>query len=249
MPRSKGWELVKNRFLKKQGHGLKFMVALIIICFGVILLLIIFENITSRGAFRYLDYGFHNYLDYKVHSFAKWMVNPTGIVFVTNIIKYFDKYIILGFSVIFLIYFLLKKEWWSIVTLCLSVGGGAILIYYLKMFFYRRSPILRIMAGRGYAFPSGHAFFAMIIFGFMILLAREFIKSNWLKSIIYFLCTLLILLIGVSLIVLNHHWFTEVLGGYCAGFLWLLISILLVKFIRYPWETKKGKGYENGVSF
>jgi membrane-associated phospholipid phosphatase len=230
--RSKSWELVKTRFRNKQGHHLQYIIAVISISLAVILLFIIFESSTTKGTLYYLN-G-------EVNSFVKGVLNPTVTVFMANIIKYFGKFVIWGFPGTILIYLLLKKEWWSILALFFSVGGGGILIFYLKMFFYRRSPMPQIIAGRGYAFPSGHAFFAMIIFGFMIFLARAFIKSNWLKSLIYFLCTLLIILIGISLIVTGDHWFTEVLGGYCAGFSWLLISIILIKIIRYPWEPGGG---------
>jgi undecaprenyl-diphosphatase len=241
VPRSNRWELIKNRFRNKHGHGFKLIIAFISICIAVILLLIIFESLANRGTLYYLDFKFY--------SFVKGVVNPPGTVFMNNIIKFFNKYIIWGFPGTLIIYLLLKKEWWSIFALFLSVGGGGILIAYLKIIFYRWSPMCRIIAGRGHAFPSGHAFYAMIIFGFMIFLAREFIKSHWLKSLIYFFCTLLILLIGISLIVTNNHCFTEVLGGYCAGFSWLLISILLIKIISYPWKAEDGKGYENGGSF
>jgi membrane-associated phospholipid phosphatase len=219
---------------------LKFILLLITICIALILLLPLFDSLTSKGTLYCINYELYNFL--------KGVANPTLTIFVTIIIKYF-KYIIWSFSGLFIIYLFLKKEWWSILALLLSIGGGGIIISYMKLFFHRWNPMLRIIAGRGYAFPSGHAFFAMIIFGFMIFLAREFIKGNWLKSLIYFLCTLLILFIGMSLIVLNHHCFTEVLGGYCAGFSWLLISVLLIKIIKYFCGAEEGKGYENGVSF
>jgi undecaprenyl-diphosphatase len=212
----------------------KIKIALFNICLAFIFLLIIIINVTSKGTLYSLDY--------ELAYLLKGLVNPTNAMFMTNFIDYFDKYIIGGLSGAFLIYLLVKKEWWNLLVLFLSVGGGGVLIVYLQMFFRRWRPMEQIIAGRGYAFPSGHAFFAMVIFGFMIFLARTFIKSNWLQSLIYSLCIFLILLIGISLIFLNDHWFSEVLGGYCAGFSWLLISILLIRILRDHWQAEERQG-------
>lgn len=42
----------------------------------------------------------------------------------------------------------------------------------------------------------------------------------------------LIILVGISRVYLNVHWLTDVLGGYAAGFAWLIFSIIMVNTIR-----------------
>jgi membrane-associated phospholipid phosphatase len=63
-----------------------------------------------------------------------------------------------------------------------------------------------------------------------------FLGSNnfiWgITALIFILCPLLILLIGLSRIYLGVHWLTDVIGGYCAGYSWLLINILVVRIIK-----------------
>lgn len=210
MPESKGQELVENHICEEQGPVFKLRTGLISIGVALILLLLIVTNVINKGTLYYLDY--------EIYGFIKGMIRPAETAFVNNIIDYFDILIVCGCSGVFLIYLSLKKDWWNLLALFLSVGGGGILILFLKMFFGGWRPMIQIIAGRGYAFPSGHAFYAMVCFGFMIYLARQFIKNKWWQSLIYFLCILLILLIGMSLIFLKDHWFTEVLGGYCVGF-------------------------------
>jgi membrane-associated phospholipid phosphatase len=230
MTRTKGRELAKSSFNNKQWYNLKVTLALIAIFLSILLFLIIVEGLTSRGTIYYLDYN--------VQSFVKGVVNPPVIEFIKSILESFDKYFILSIPGAFLLYLLFKKELWSILALFLSVGGGEILITNLKKFFHKWIPMLQIMEGRISDFPSGHAFYAMLVYGFMMYLAGEFIRSKRLKYLIFSLCILLILHMGISLIILDLHWFTEVLGGYCAGLSWLLISILLIKTIKYFWEAE-----------
>ena len=219
-------EMINN----KQWYRLKNTITLITIFITILLFWITVDSLISKGTFYYLDYVFND--------FEKLVANPIVTVFMTIILMSFDKYFTWAIPGAILFYLLFKKEWWSILALFLSIGGGEIMMSHLKNFFQRWSPMMQIIEGRGYSFPSGHAFYAMLVYGFMIYLAEEFIKSNRLKSFIFLLCSLLILLVGMSLISLNKHWFTEVFAGYCAGFSWLLISILLIKIIRYFCEAE-----------
>jgi membrane-associated phospholipid phosphatase len=218
----KDMSITKDRvFLKARST-----IALITIFLWILTFWIIVASLISKGTVYYLDY--------EVKWFVRGVANPSVkefMISIINIIYPFDNYIFLGIFCILLLYLLLKKELWSIIALFLSIGGGEILINIIKKFFHGWNPMLQIRQ-----FPSRHAFYAMIFCGFVMYLGGEIIKSNLLKSLICLLCTSLILLMGIILIVLDLHWFSDVLGGYCAGFSWLLIAILLTKTIRYFWE-------------
>jgi membrane protein DedA with SNARE-associated domain len=75
----------------------------------------------------------------------------------------------------------------------------------------------------GYSFPSGHALMSTVIYGalFVILwrMAAERPQQSRLPMLKYGLALLplLILLICASRILLNYHWFTDVIGGLCLG--------------------------------
>ena len=218
----KDMSITKDRLFLKA----RFTIALITIFLWILTFWIIVESLISKGTVYYLDY--------EVKWFVRGVANPSVkefMISIINILYPFDHYVVLGIFGILLLCLLLKKELWSIIALFLSIGGGEVLINIMKKFFHGWNPILQIRD-----FPSRHAFYAMLFCGFVMYLGGEIIKSNLLKSLICLLCTSLILLMGIILIVLDLHWFSDVLGGYCAGFSWLLITILLTKIIRYFWE-------------
>jgi membrane-associated phospholipid phosphatase len=212
----KDMSITKNRVFLNA----RFTIALIIIFLCILTFWIIVESLISKGTVYYLDY--------KVKWFVRGVANPSVKEFIINILYPLDNYVVLGIFGILLLYLLLKKELWSIIALFLSIGGGIVLINILKKIFHRFNPMFQIRE-----FPSRHAFYAMLFCGFVIYLGGGIIKHNLLKSLICLLCTSLILLMGIILIVLDYHWISDVLGGYCAGISWLLITILLTKIIRY----------------
>lgn len=76
-----------------------------------------------------------------------------------------------------------------------------------------------------YAFPSGHATASAAVCGALayVLWREGFVSRN--ASIA--LAVLVPLLVGVSRLYLNVHWATDVLGGWSAGLLIALFSVLL----------------------
>jgi undecaprenyl-diphosphatase len=169
------------------------------------------------------------------------IVNPAIAIFMTNITFLGGRNITWGVAGFVIIFLLLKKEWWTIFSLLMSIWVGEMLISSLKEFFHRPRPMPQIVTAPGYSFPSGHSFYAMLIYGFMIYLTWKFIRNNWLRSLIVILFTLLILLVGLSRIYLNVHWLTDILGGYSAAFAWLMINILVVEIIKHHRQARRSK--------
>lgn len=80
-----------------------------------------------------------------------------------------------------------------------------------------------------YAFPSGHAMASMACFGMMaIVLARAYPRATpalWIGT------PLLILAVGASRVYLGVHWPSDVLAGFAAGLVLLIIGELAL--LRY----------------
>jgi undecaprenyl-diphosphatase len=74
------------------------------------------------------------------------------------------------------------------------------------------------------SFPSGHVLFYVVFFGFLALLMYMFkhIKKP-LRLVVVTGCMLMIFIIPISRIYLGAHWFTDVLGGFLLGILYLFM--------------------------
>ncbi len=112
-------------------------------------------------------------------------------------------------------------------SLGLATVGAVGLNYLLKEVFARARPALwdYIVHAVHYSFPSGHAMVSTAVYGYIgYVLAKEF--PQWRKPIVA-ATVALILAIGFSRLYLGVHWPTDVLVGYAAGLLWLIVCISL----------------------
>ncbi|MGO9176864.1 MAG: phosphatase PAP2 family protein [Desulfobaccales bacterium] len=230
---TKGWESVKGRFTHDHRYGLKLTLSLTILLLALFSFGMIVEGWVNRGSLYYLDF--------KVQRLVEGIVTPTLTIFMTHITFLGTTNFTWGLAGLVVVILLLKKEWWPILSLQMILWVGKFLLAFLKEFFHRARPMPQIVSTPGYSFPSGHSFYAMLVYGFMIYLTWKFIRNNCLRSLIFFICILLILLIGFSRIYLNVHWLTDVLGGYSAAFSWLMINILAVEIIKHRWQARRSK--------
>ena len=115
-------------------------------------------------------------------------------------------------------------------VICLvGLGAGRLVTSLLKLASGRARPgdALLQLGGSFHelSFPSGHAIFFMELFGFLFFLTYSLAKPGVLRVTALVILTTLIVLVGVSRIYLGAHWPSDVLGGYLAGGLWLMLMI------------------------
>ena len=77
----------------------------------------------------------------------------------------------------------------------------------------------------GYSFPSGHAMLSIMTFGFLAYIIAANLKSVAGKCVTTILMGIVILSIGLSRVILNVHYPTDILAGYCVGGILLIIAI------------------------
>ncbi|HLL80950.1 MAG TPA: phosphatase PAP2 family protein [Ktedonobacteraceae bacterium] len=86
-----------------------------------------------------------------------------------------------------------------------------------------------------HSFPSGHTEHDVAYYGFLLYLSltppvRQWRYSRWLIPL-QIIAAFDILTIGYSRILEGEHWLTDVLGGYLSGALWLLMCIVIYRFV------------------
>jgi membrane protein DedA with SNARE-associated domain len=140
-----------------------------------------------------------------------------------------------------------RKRWRSAAIMLLSVGSTALSVGWLKDLVLRVRPdglvglIPAPPAGLGIffdhaslisdpSFPSGHAAFAAAFFVVVAYLLSFRVRS-WIKrELLMTGCVLLTIAIGLSRLVLNVHWASDVIAGWSLGIFCATASILLVRY-------------------
>ena len=109
--------------------------------------------------------------------------------------------------------------------LAVALGGSVALNALMKAFFERPRPQLAwAHVLPDYSFPSGHSMDSVVFYFALALLVWQIAgRVPGLAAAIAAL--VLVLLIGLSRIYLGYHYFTDVIGGYIAGALWLVVVV------------------------
>jgi len=141
-------------------------------------------------------------------------------------------YAAVAISCVLLGVFYTRRSRQHALALALVMGAGQTLIWGLKLVFARPRPEDSLVEAVGAAFPSGHAFTASALYPFLIYLVWGWTESTPWRVITSALLGTLALLIGVSRIVLQVHWFSDVLGGFVLGLGWLVVCLLGVRLLR-----------------
>ncbi|HYD21590.1 MAG TPA: phosphatase PAP2 family protein [Flavipsychrobacter sp.] len=138
--------------------------------------------------------------------------------------------VLIPVNVALIAYFLLRKhKWYSTRVPSVAISSLVIMLLLKQLFARPRPEIPLLEAARGLSFPSGHALTAVTFFGLMIYIAWRSARNNTLKVGLISLFIIMILGIGVSRVYLRVHYASDVLAGYCLGFLWLFISLTVIR--------------------
>lgn len=176
-----------------------------------------------------------------VHSFDVFVAShiqnyrsasiTTLMIFITNIGSYKTEYpilfILIGLS------FAVKRSFIYPTMLIINLMGVRLLNRILKDLFGRPRPTSEhLVHVGGFSFPSGHAMISIAFYGFITYLLFEHFKvkrqniSHNIQFVpILVLFGVLIFLIGLSRIYLGVHFPSDVIAGFVAGGIWLILSI------------------------
>jgi undecaprenyl-diphosphatase len=114
----------------------------------------------------------------------------------------------------------------------LSTGGALVLTLCLKEIFHRTRP--EQVCTRGplcvidYLYPSNHTVLSLVSYGLIgaLIAAR---LSGWRRALVFLAVVIVVGFVGTSLVYLNTHYFTDVIGGLLIGGAWLIGSLLALR--------------------
>lgn len=133
-------------------------------------------------------------------------------------------------NLVLIAYFLFvkKNKWYSIKVPAIALSSLG-LMFGLKHLFNRPRPDMPLLFhADGLSFPSGHALFSVTFYGLLIYMIYQSGWSKGLKWTLIVVLMLLILVIGFSRVYLRVHYATDVVAGFCVGFIWLTFALWLL---------------------
>ncbi len=84
----------------------------------------------------------------------------------------------------------------------------------------------------GFAFPSGHSYFAVAFYGLLTYFWVRHFYQKWARIGVFILGLVYILLLGLSRIYLGVHWTTDVLGALSLGVATLAVIVAYIEYKR-----------------
>lgn len=140
-------------------------------------------------------------------------------------------------TIIAVILFAIRKLGREAKLFTITMIGGALLNITLKLTFKRARPVpfFDLSPPETYSFPSGHSLMSACFFGALAAILTARIKSKRLRLIMWTLATAMFLSIGFSRIYLGVHHTTDVIAGFAAALIWILV----VRFVEMQLARRK----------
>lgn len=225
------WNAIRRRFSRDAWHGLTLTLAALGLLLLIFLFAVITESWQSQGALFALDRA--------VNDFVRAAANDGFLQGVQRFTWLGGTELALPISLLVAAGLALKRWWWRLLAFVIASGLGTLLMWGLKMFFGRQRPEGLLSGPTSLAFPSGHSFTAIVLYGFLAYLVWRTTRHPALRFAATTLFGLLIVGVGLSRIVLSVHWVSDVLGGLTIGLAWLVFSVLFVRALQHLFSTRR----------
>lgn len=226
------YDFLVSRFSRKSFVGLPLTLLTIIFLIGLGIFFGLAESVVGLEPIVKLDTSISDYLFvHRSLTFIKLFLN------ITYLGQWFT---VLTLSLITISLLYVKNKKLFILPYVYVLIGNEATMYFIKLFINRARPASDIAyyIEKSPSFPSGHSAVAMAMYGYLTYLICKLL-SSWKKRFrVIFLGALIILGIGFSRMYLEVHYFSDVLGGFLLGGLWLLWGITYTELLL---DKKKGK--------
>ncbi|MGV3585851.1 MAG: phosphatase PAP2 family protein [Adhaeribacter sp.] len=177
--------------------------------------------------------------DMAAFAFAKKQTSPAVTAFMQFVTFFASKdFLIYGSLTLAFIFFFIKKHRWYAVKIPVIAAGSSLLNQGLKFWFDRPRPETAFFEQSGFSFPSGHAMIGGTFYGLFIYLVWTNVKSVLWRWVFTLLLCFWIILIGYSRVYLNVHYASDVLAGWSAGLIFLIIALMVLRKFEPAYARK-----------
>lgn len=178
-------------------------------------------------------------LDVAAFAFARNHTSPAFTAFMQFITFFASRdFLVYGsLSLAFIFYFFKNHRWYAI-KIPIIAAGSSLLNQALKFWFNRPRPETAFYHQSGFSFPSGHAMIGGAFYGLFIYLVWANVRSIFWRWLLTLGLSCWILLIGYSRVYLNVHYASDVIAGWSAGFIFLIISLRLIRRVEVIYARK-----------
>jgi undecaprenyl-diphosphatase len=163
------------------------------------------------------------YLDTWATPFLHGISSPLLDALMNGITSMGSSYVVLPVFVIVGIALVVRRRYGALLFLSLALAGSLVIDFLMKLVFQRPRPKLDYASVLpDYSFPSGHSMNGVVFYVSLALIAwsvfgrRVGLAATGLAAVLAFL-------IGISRIYLGYHYLTDVVGGWLAGIVWLMV--------------------------
>ena len=125
----------------------------------------------------------------------------------------------------------------------ITMIGASLLNVTLKLAFKRPRPVpfFNLTAPESYSFPSGHSLASCCFFAGLAAILSGRIKRKRDRAFMWIAAATMFLLIGLSRIYLGVHYTTDVIAGFAAALIWILV----VRFVEIELARRKRARLKN----
>ncbi len=139
-----------------------------------------------------------------------------------------------GVSLLVLALLLLRRRYLLAAGWAAAIAGGGLLDLALKVLVHRPRPIFpdTFASVPGWSFPSGHSMGSVVGYGMLAYLVLLRVRQPRVRAAIMAGAGALMVLVGLSRMYLGVHYFSDVVGGFAVGIVWLSACITGLEVAR-----------------
>jgi len=177
---------------------------------------VVLVNLSLSAAGQQLPSG----LDQSLYYFFQELRNPWADALMVFTAELGDYQVTLPLSLVVFGWLIWRRNGSAARHWLLALGFGMATNVLFQWLLPVASPAETLQGVMGYSFPSSHATFSTLVFGFLaVLIAREIpLARRW---AVYLATAFIIVPIGFARLYLGIHWLTDTLAGLCLGLIWV----------------------------